>query len=33
VILKKCWESYRQVRYSSLDERKKIVQNIANYFR
>ena len=33
LILKKCWESYRQFRYQPLDERKKIVANIATYFR
>ncbi len=33
VILKKCWESYRQYRYQPLNERKQIVSNIASYFR
>lgn len=33
IILKKCWESYRQYRYQPLNERKQIVSNIASYFR
>jgi len=29
VVLKRCWESYKQFRYQPLDARKKIVSNIA----
>ena len=32
-MLKRCWDSYRAYRYTSVDERKKVVQNIVGYFR
>jgi succinate-semialdehyde dehydrogenase / glutarate-semialdehyde dehydrogenase len=32
-VLKRCWDSYRAYRYTPLDERKKIIQNVVKYFR
>ena len=32
-VLKRCWESYRAYRYTSIEERKRVIQNVVGYFR
>ena len=32
-VLKRCWDSYRAYRYTDIGERKRIIQNVAAYFR